>query len=85
MTADRAACPTTGLDTDVCFGGCCVPASAADVRPVGFCELCWHNWYAHDDGDDDGDWCRLEGCACDGYVEHDDGSIEVDVSFGSAP
>lgn len=42
---------------------------------MGFCEQCWHNSYAHDDGDDDGGWCRIEDCACDGYVPADDGSI----------
>ena len=47
-----------------------------------FCEQCWHDWYAHDDGDDDGDWCRIEGCACDEYVPADDGSIEVNLSWG---
>lgn len=48
----------------------------------GFCGECWHNWYAHDDGDDDYDWCRIEGCACDGYVLADDRSIAVNLSWG---
>jgi hypothetical protein len=35
---------------------------------IGFCELCAHNWHAHDDGTDDYDWCRVKGCRCDGFV-----------------
>lgn len=26
-----AKCPTTGLDADVCFGGCCVPLTDAEA------------------------------------------------------
>lgn len=35
-----------------------------DLR--GFCHQCHHAWTAHDDGTDDGDYCRV--CECDGYV-----------------
>jgi hypothetical protein len=37
---------------------------SSDLR--AYCYQCHHAWTAHDDGTDDGDYCRV--CECDGYV-----------------
>jgi hypothetical protein len=37
---------------------------STDLR--AYCYQCHHAWTAHDDGTDDGDYCRV--CECDGYV-----------------
>lgn len=41
-------------------------------EPGAYCYQCHHAWMAHDDGTDDGDYCRV--CPCDGFVsDGDDG------------
>ena len=50
-----------------------------------FCDECWHNRYAHDAGDDDYDWCRIEGCCCDRFVPAADDFIEINLDGGVSP